>query len=166
MQHLQKITVFLHHWRSFQKPFQRRKGVFCSFCCSQGFLENKVVCYATVSWEGALRDDTTNGCEAEDLGLWGLNDITLSCLFFYLVAFIPSVPLPYWPNRGLVVCSPNYSLASWIWPLWNVGSAQFAGKTSGTVALNLLDSRLFWIAKLWRISCSLITILNLVFFLG
>ena len=43
--------------------------MFCSFCCSQGFREKKVVCYATVSWEGALRDDTTNGCEAEDLGL-------------------------------------------------------------------------------------------------
>ena len=25
--------------------------MFCSFCCSQGFRENKVVCYATVSWK-------------------------------------------------------------------------------------------------------------------
>lgn len=43
--------------------------MFYSFCRSQGFRENKVVCFATVSREGALRDDTTNGCEAEDLGL-------------------------------------------------------------------------------------------------
>ena len=43
--------------------------MFCGFSFSQGFCENKVVCYATVSWEGALRDDTTNGCGADDLGL-------------------------------------------------------------------------------------------------
>ena len=63
--------------------------MFCSFCCSQGFRENKVVCYATVSWEGALRDDTTNGCEAEDLGLCALNDITLSFLSFILLHSYP-----------------------------------------------------------------------------
>lgn len=84
---IQKIKVFLHHWRSFQKPFQRRKCVLelQFLLCSQGFRENKVVCYATVSWKGALRDDTTNGCEAEDLGLWGLNDITSNCLSFILL---------------------------------------------------------------------------------
>ena len=112
MQHLPKITVFLHHWRSFQKPFQRRKGVFCSFCCSQGFRENKVVCYATVSWEGALRDDTTNSCEAEDLGLCALNDITLSFLSFILLHSYPRCLSPnYWSNPVRVVCSPK--LKSW-----------------------------------------------------
>ena len=79
------------------------------------------------------------------------------------------MPLLYWSNRVRVVCSAKQAvqlhcwLVSWTRPLWNIGSAQFAGKTSGTVVLNLLGHRLFWIARLWQITCSLITILNHVF---